>query len=68
MMSPQVNYALYAFLIEENKRKIEGANRRPRQTRSRPLFKLSGTLLVRIGSWLQKHDQQTDLPTVAHTM
>ena len=68
MMSPQVNYALYAFLIEENKRKIEGANRRPRQIRSRPLFKLSGTLLVRIGNWLQNHDQHTDPTTVAHTM
>ncbi len=68
MMSPQVNYALYAFLIEENKRKIEGVNRRPRQTHTRPIFKLVGNLLVRLGSWLQKHDQHTDPTTVAHTM
>ena len=68
MMSPQVNYALYAFLIEENKRKIEGANRRPPHTRSRPLFKFMGNLLVNLGNWLQKHDQQPDPTTVAHTM
>jgi hypothetical protein len=68
MMSPQVNYALYAFLIEENNRKIKLAQRGLWQPRSRSLFQLSGNLLVRLGNWLQEHAQTTDPSTAAHTI
>lgn len=68
MISPQFNYTLYAFLIEENNRKIELAKRAPWQPRSRPFFQLSGNFLVRLGTWLQEHAQITDPSTVAHTM